>query len=308
MKKKALVILAAILLISSFSACKDNAKGTDDNQSFVNYTDTGEGSSSMNSKTADIEHSTVSSDSTVDSVEAVGGDNSDDNSSTAHENSNPSDSSSGKEVASTVPNTVNTITYYFENEVDTESDTPQTSSEEHDSDSDSENDTDSDNTVDTDTDTEAVSSQPAEEEPVPAGSYTEEDIAFYYNGEKIYLGDSIDSVTEIVGEPNSIDSNTYNYDEFWITVTDLEDIEEKFVETIQIFKNTQNTLQTEKGIKIGMSSEDIVKAYGSSNIIVDGEQRYYVGNKYMYFDVQNDIIANMGYRIDHEVVVDDEAN
>ena len=309
MKKKILVIIAAILFISSFSACDDKKQQVkDDNYSLVNYTDTGESASSMNSKTADIEHSTVSSDVTVESEEVSSANNSDTVKTTASDNSKSVNPASSKSTVSTVSNTVNTITYYFENEVDTESDTPQTSSEEHDSDSDSENDTDSDNTVDTDTDTEAVSSQPAEEEPVPAGSYTEEDIAFYYNGEKIYLGDSIDSVTEIVGEPNSIDSNTYNYDEFWITVTDLEDIEEKFVETIQIFKNTQNTLQTEKGIKIGMSSEDIVKAYGSSNIIVDGEQRYYVGNKYMYFDVQNDIIANMGYRIDHEVVVDDEAN
>lgn len=302
MKKKTLVILAAIFLISSFSACGDKAKNTDDNHSLINYTDTGEGPSSMNSRTADIEHSAVSSSSDAASNES---------SEKVQENSrstasgsgkaSASASSSSKDTESTVSNTVNTITYYFENEIDSESDTSLTSSEEQASEAFSDTDTNSDNSTDTDTDT--VSGQTVSDEPLTVGSYTEEDIAFYYNGERIHLGDGIESVITIAGEPEAIENGVYYYNGFSITVTDSADGSESYVDAVQFFSKD---FSTEKGICVGMTYEDIVKTYGDNITVKDGQQRYYYENKYMYFDIPDEVIANIGYGIDHDVEVADK--
>ncbi len=297
MKKKILVIIAAILFISSFSACDDKKQQVkDDNYSLVNYTDTGESASSMNSKTADIEHSTVSSDVTFESEEVSSPDNSDTAKTPVSENSKSVSSASSKNTVSTVSNTVNTITYYYE-EIDTENSTSQTSSEvETDSDVPSEPDTDSDDSSNTD-----ISSTPSDfEEPVTVGSYTAEDIAFYYNGEKIYLGDSIDSVFNIIGEPDDTEENVYYYNGITVT-TSSENGSEAYVDSLQFFLKD---FSTEKGITIGAAYEDVIKAYGNSNTVVNDEHRYYVGNEYMYFDIQNNIVANIGYRIDREVEID----
>lgn len=300
MKKKILVILDAVLLISGFSACSDKTKNTDDNHSLVNYTDTGDVCSSMNSRTADIEHSTVSSD--FDSSSAENSESTLENEkSIVSESSKTSGSSSDKDTQSTVSSTVNTITYYFEHEIDSEIDTSLTSGEEQDSDVNSDTDTSSEISADTDTDT--VSSQTVSEEPAIVGSYSLEDIAFYYNGEKIYLGDSIESVIEIVGEPTETEDGVYYYDGFTFMAEESEDGLETYVDSVQFFSKD---LSTEKGISVGMTYDDIVKAYGDNITVKDGQQRYYIENKYMYFDIPNEVIANIGYGIDHDVEIDSE--
>ncbi len=302
MKKKILVIISAILFISSFSACDDKEQQVkDDNYSLVNYTDTGEGASSMNSKTADIEHSTVSSDVTVESEEVSSANNSDTVKTTASDNSKSVNPASSKSTVSTVSNTVNTITYYYENEVDTENNTSQTSSEiETDSDVSLEPDTDSDNSSNTD----VSSAQSDTEEPITVGSYTEEDIAFYYNGEKIRLGDSIDSVVDIIGEPGDIEGNVYYYNGITVT-TSSKNGSDAYVDSLQFFSKD---FETEKGITIGAAYEDVVKTYGNSNTVFNDEHRYYVGNEYMYFDIQNNIVANIGYRVDYEVEINSDTD
>lgn len=287
MKSKIIIILAAVLMLSSFSACDKTAPSFDDNHSVVNYTDTVENASRNNSRTKEIEHSVVSSEITEQSTRASSSD-ADVDQKNVSTNDDSSDISS-KNTSSIASNTVETTIYYYENDDnDDDSQTPTS-----DTDTDISSDMDSDSVISDDTD---VTSQTVSEQPVIIGSFSEDDIAFFYNREKIYLGDDINAATAIAGEPNSVDYHNYNYNDFWIAVTQNED--SMFVEEIQIFNNT---LETEKGIKVGMTEDDVIKAYGESSIVINDEHRYYVGNKYMYFDVQNGIVADIGYRIDREV-------
>lgn len=300
MKKKTLVILAAIFLISSFSACGDTASSPDDSHSLVNYTDTGESYSSVSSRTADIEHSSEAAESTAASVSEESSDAEVNASKETNLSKSSSSSASSSKTSSTVSNTTNTVIYYYEND-DSEIDSShvsQTSSAEESSVPVSDSDTESQDSTDTD----VVSGQEVVDEPVSDGSFTEEDIALYYYGDKIYLRSSVDSVKEILGEPNSIDKtdnrDTYYYNDVSITVVSNGDSDEMFVEEIEIF---DSALETEKGIKNRMSLDDVINTYGSSSTVFKDEYRYYVGDEYMYFYVQNGIVANMGYRIDHEV-------
>lgn len=305
MKKRISIILAALFLILSFSACDNSANNNQDNHSVINYTDTGESPSSKSGITADIEHNIESSqlpeDSGVDTEkEKQDEENTDNKNSSLSSSSQKSSSAVSSEYSSNTDstdsnNTVKTITYYFENP-EVPDDPSSTKNNDTDSDMPLDTDTDTDTDVQDDTDTEA---EDTDTEIIPSdGSFTLEDIALLYNGEKIRLFDEISSVVEAVGEPKDIDANTYNYDDFWILVSSPNDSEEQYVEEIQIFGDT---LETEKGIKTGMTLEDVIRVYGDSSTFIDDEQRYYAGNECMYFYIQNGIVGNIGYRVDHTV-------
>jgi len=312
MKSKIQVVIAAILIISSFSACDDTVGVNDDNHSLINYTDTGDKASSLNSRTAGIDHELPSSDlvssSVLDSSEkpekrTVSGNV---QSGTSNEKTqsfvsiNDDSDTSVRKPDSSNDDTVNIITYYYENEeVPTNPDvTSETGHHEDDP-----NDTDTDNGTEFSSDSDITSSIHEQlENPIAVGFFSEDDLAFSHNGGKIFLGENIKDAADILGQPKAVDSNSYNYDDFWILIKQDEN-EEEFVEEIQIFSNT---IVTEKGIRIGMSGEDVVNTYGSSSTVVNDEYRYYIGNTYMYFYIPNGTVANMGYRIDREVDAETE--
>ena len=56
-----------------------------------------------------------------------------------------------------------------------------------------------------------------------------------------------------------------------------------------------------KDIKIGDSIQKVFDVYGSDWMRCEDEYRYYIGNSYMYFYVQNGIVANIGYSFDNEL-------
>lgn len=324
MKRKVLVILALILFVAGLSACDDKVESKEDSHSLVNFTDTGENSSNISSHTKEIEHS----DSSSDTENVV---TSNESNVTASENNNSKESrksssdnkinSKNAGTTSSETSAVNTITYYYysndgggnnnndNSSFDDDSDdvSSQISSVAEGSDTDLLSESDTDTEIDTDSDVN--SNEPDSDEPIYHGSYTSEDIALFINGEKIRLGDEIESVVEIIGKPKSVDvisgsdnseisKKMYNYDDFWITVANSEEDSEYRVEAAQIFNDT---LETEKGVRIGMTLTDVLKAYGESSTVSNDEHRYYVGKEYMYFDVQNGIVADIGYRIDNDV-------
>lgn len=309
MKRKIQVVIAAIMLISSFSACDDSIQLNDDSHSLVNYTDTGDKASSLSSRTAEIDHEisysepTSSADLNISSKDeekrtvsrnTPSQINSDKAQSFFSSYNDASESVSSSE--SIADNTVSIITYYYEDEeVPVNSEVVSEIENNEEPPVDTECDTDTETFSDSDN-TSSVHEQL--EEPIALGSFSKNDIAFTYNSGKIYLGDNIKTAVEILGEPNAVDSNSYNYSDFWILIKQDENEEDELVEEIQIFSNT---LETEKGIKIGMTGEDVIKTYGNSSAVVNDEYRYYIGNKYMYFYISNGTVANMGYRIDREV-------
>ncbi len=309
MKRKIQVVIAAIMLISSFSACDDTIELNDDSHSLVNYTDTGDVASSLSSRTAEIDHEIPSSEPSYSSVinesskyaenrtvsqNMPSKTNSNKTQSFFSSNNDTSENVRGSE--SIENNTVSIITYYYENEeVPVNSEVVSENENNEAPAIDTECDTDTEFCSDCDN-TSSIHEQM--EEPIAVGSFSENDIAFSYNSEKIHLGDNIKNAVEIIGEPIEVDSNSYNYENFWILIKQGENEEEEFVEEIQIFSNT---LETEKGIKIGMTGEDVIRTYGNSSAVVNDEYRYYIGNKYMYFYISNGTVANMGYRIDREV-------
>ena len=325
MKKKAMVLFAAVFLAANLSACENNTENSNDTHSIINYTNTGDNVSSHNSKTADIEHVSSESESKNESKNTVTSNESDisgiissGSDSAASKDKNSSKASSSEQpVSSAVQQPPRIVTYYYYN-VDTP---PEEQVSEPQGEVESQpTESDSDTQSEVSSQKEPIESEvTSEKEPEPTvsdpdtdideGEYSQSDIALFINNEKIYLGDKIDDALKIMGEPNSIEdispgsgSDTerkmYNYDGYWVTAEKSEDSDEFTVYSAQIF---YDTIETEKGVKIGMSLSDVIKIYGNGSSVVNDEHRYYCENKYMYFYIQNDIVADIGYRIDPNV-------
>ncbi len=308
MRKKSVVILVSLFFVLSLTSCDEKSQVKDDGHSIINYTDTGDVASSMGSRTAEYEYNPVNSEEPVVSKSTE--------KKTEHSvlvSEVSSSASSGSHTSSVTDNTVHTITYYYtiepgEDDVEVSTHTADdTESDVSRLDTDSDFVSDSDDT-DTDTDSDTANEQVGSENPVEVGSFSEEDMVFLINEGNIYLGDDIESVKEPLGEIKSveavpvqsdpdIENQIYNYDDFWLMAVPDEDSVYR-VEEIQIFNDN---ISTSKGIKVGMTVTDVLKAYGLSSSITNDEYRYYTGNQYMYFYIQNGIIGNIGYRIDHSV-------
>ncbi len=138
------------------------------------------------------------------------------------------------------------------------------------------------------------------------GDFSENDLNVVLNGIEVAVGQSIDNIESEIGTPLSIIDITpeseqgdlkkvYNYDCFCIEATFFNEENICVITGIQIF---DNSVETEKGIRIGMSVSDAVAVYGLETISHGDYSRYYIDNRYMYLYVPNGIIANIGYGID----------
>ncbi len=271
----------------------------------VNYTDTGDGAISFGNSSASVDHSAVSpNESSAMSTE--------NGSSRIDAKSSALTSKTFSSAASSGTMTKTIITYYYydedggEHTTDTEvyvmTDTESESSSEADSgmtDTDTNTDSSSDTSTDSSIDTDTIF-------PAGSGEFTEEDLIFWYNDAAIYFGADIGEVTALIGEPKHIsnipnplnseyDKKTYNYDHFSIETVPNEDGTIYTVVGIQIF---DDAVSTQKGVRIGMTIEQAAEVYGSNAMMINDEYRYYIGQNYMYFYVQNGIIANIGYGYD----------
>ncbi len=168
-------------------------------------------------------------------------------------------------------------------------------------------DTSSDSDTDiTDTDSEIVQSDTDNRE--TQSVFEEADLEFVIGEARIKLGDKISDheealgnplhITDITGVNGEIVSRTYGYEDFSIDTVPDDAGKSDIVSAIQIFNDT---IITEKGIKTGDPIEKVVGIYGNDWMRCEDEYRYYIGNEYMYFYVQNDIVANIGYKIDKDM-------
>lgn len=301
----------------------------------INYTNTNDSAMSRSNSTSTVERS-----STFDS-KSEGKNSNNQNSGSQSETRRSSNNTSSKSDSassqlsssekSDTKTTKTTITYYYYDEdgaahsTDSEIDTEETAetdieSESQTYDSDSDSDISSKQIKDTDTATDAEQasdsdtnhhSEPSTEvdTDVVAGEFTEEDLIFIYDNTEIVYGKNIESIIEGIGEPLHIenipnendpqhDRKIYNYEHFSIeTAPDESGVVYTVVET-QIF---DDSIKTSKGAHIGMSINDAAAPYGDNMMIYGDEYRYYIGSRFMYFYVQNEIVANIGYGYDSDI-------
>ena len=244
---------------------------------------------------------------------------------TDSDNENKSEANNSSAASSTVSSTEETTFYYYyyENEESEASENEESSesesdSEKNDTDSDSESDSAADPDTDTDT-SEARDSETTETDSkdtqtdtentdTETTSFEESDLEFVIAESRIKLGDNISDHEEILGEllhitdtkdaEGEIIGRLYSYEDFSIdTVYDTESGDE-IIAAIEIFSDN---IVTEKDIKIGDSIQKVYDVYGSDWMRCEDEYRYYIGNSYMYFYVQNDIVANIGYKTDKDM-------
>ena len=81
----------------------------------------------------------------------------------------------------------------------------------------------------------------------------------------------------------------------------IEDKELQYEMASKVFDEKLSVRETEKLVKVGMTAEEACAVYGEDYLQYEEEYRYYIGNKYMYFYVQNGIVANIGYSFDNEL-------
>ena len=187
------------------------------------------------------------------------------------------------------------------------------SSTENSTDSDIGTVTESDTSAESDTETSSAESD-TENSAVDSDvtsvqvQFEESDLEFVYNDARIGLGGKISDfeevlgtplhITDIIGVDTEIVGKTYSYEDFSIDTLIDGESEDEVISAVQIFSDN---IVTEKGVKIGEHIEDVIAKYGSDWMRCEDEYRYYIGDKYMYFYVQNDIVANIGYRIDKDM-------
>lgn len=296
MRNKLTIIISVMLMVSMLTACDNKPSDTEESSHRVlSYTDSEESPVLVTSSLPASFDSSSSEESSVDTSHKTESDTSKAESK-ASESLLTSSKTESRIVSSITSSTVETYTIYY-NEVEQGDESRADSSEASSSERETTSEISSEIVSDTDSDTDKSSSSPSSE-PVSHGSYTEDDIAFYYNGSIIHLGDDAQSVLSILGEPVTSDSSDYNYSDFWVSLTDGESEDEQKVSEIQIFGSG---IETEKGVRVGMKLDEVLDIYGESSSVVNGEYRYYYKNKYMYIYLQNDIVLDIGYRIDGEV-------
>ncbi len=182
---------------------------------------------------------------------------------------------------------------------DTATDTETENSADNDSVSDTESESDTQTESSSDTNSETVSDQTDSD----TIKFTEADLDFVVNGERIKLGESMTDALKLLGEPLNISElpfggKSYSFDGFTVNTKLIDDNKDETIISIEIFSDT---IETEKLVKVGMTAEEACAVYGEDYLQYEEEYRYYIGNKYMYFYVQNGIVANIGYSFDNEL-------
>ena len=312
MKKAILSVISFTALAAMLTACSnrtgsdtdtsvDTSIDTDSSYYGVNYSGLHLGNSSVSvghsslvpSSRSSEESTASSSSSAVSSLKP---------SSTA-QSSNTGSSSSGTQAKTL-------ITYYYfdetgEHTTDTEVYIDTDTSEESSSapaPSSSEIPSSSENETDTSTDTEETVS-------TDVGDFTEEDLVFVYNGTSITFDMNIEDIAASIGEPLNIEVihdpesterelRIYNYEHFSIETAPSDDATVFWVTGLQIFDDSVYTI---KDVHIGMTTDEATAVYGKDVMIYGNEYRYYIGNRYMYLYIMNDIVANIGYGYDNDI-------
>lgn len=121
-----------------------------------------------------------------------------------------------------------------------------------------------------------------------------------HKGTKIELGKKADSVLSALGEPKSKEAlpdcgdfgkqTKYQYDNFMLyTLTNDSG------ETIDQIEFLNDMAETEKGICIGDSSDDVIAAYGEPSQKSSGSLSYQNGSLYLKFSLENGNVKGISF-------------
>ena len=308
MKKAILIMLAALLLVSSFTACgSKKANYDDDGYSRVLYDD----SDAENSKEDEDEdpkedeqsESSVESQTDTDSAEdkeekiesrSKNSDSDKGNTTTVTAKKAVSSSASSKAAnsSSSKSTTIKSTTSKASAAVSSKA----TSAAESSSSVSSENYTDSsyDSDTDTNTDTEWFDSEndstDSETEDtdseIEKGSFEYSDMAFPVNGSSIQVGQDFKTADDLLGGPNNKVGNVYYYNECEITTNGNEDNE--IITNITI---NNYGYYISKGIGIGSTTEDLLRAFGDAEF----GYTYTLGDRILNFTVLEDTVTGISF-------------
>ena len=310
MNKKTLIVLSAFMAVSVMLAgCRLNTSGRGENDGYsrVLYSDTGEESSDdeemieNRSKAPDSKNSSVKSEDKTDTdvdtdtnqTENVTQITQETTTYYITEHYDPDTDGGNMEIVGSSSDAESDTT------ADTATDTETENSADNDSVSDTESESDTQTESSSDTNSETVSDQTDSD----TIKFTEADLDFVVNGERIKLGESMTDALKLLGEPLNISElpfggKSYSFDGFTVNTKLIDDHKDETIISIEIFSDT---IETEKLVKVGMTAEEACAVYGEDYLQYEEEYRYYIGNKYMYFYVQNGIVANIGYSFDNEL-------
>lgn len=132
-----------------------------------------------------------------------------------------------------------------------------------------------------------------------SGEFTSDDLVFVYNGIKINLDEDINDVIAALGQPVDMisapscyydgDDKTFVYDGFKINT--YPDGNNDYVVSIELVSDSVSTV---KGVSTGMKIDDALAVYGQNYTVNGFNYQYQIGDKYMYFYVQNGVISVIG--------------
>lgn len=132
-----------------------------------------------------------------------------------------------------------------------------------------------------------------------SGEFTADDLVFIYNGIRINLDEDINDVTAAIGQPDDMisapscyydgDDKTFVYDGF--KVNTYPDGSNDYVVSVELVSDNVSTV---KGVSVGMNIDDALAVYGSDYTVNGFNYQYQIGDKYMYFYVQNSVISVIG--------------
>ena len=132
-----------------------------------------------------------------------------------------------------------------------------------------------------------------------SGEFTSDDLVFIYNGIRINLDEDINDVIAAIGQPDDMisapscyydgDDKTFVYDGF--KVNTYPDGSNDYVVSVELVSDAVSTV---KGVSVGMDINDALAVYGSDYTVNGFNYQYQIGDKYMYFYVQNGVISVIG--------------
>lgn len=212
-------------------------------------------------------------------------------------------SSSSRSTASNSTSSKSTVSFIVDDDSETDSEKLTDTELDTEKDSDLLSDTDNEyytDSEDSDTDNEDTDSEGSNEGSDPFNEY--DDLIFTYGGSTITLGEDMDSVFDEIGEPNYETEGQpcttggtikiYTYDE--IEIQGYPEVDGTY--TVCSIQLKSSYVETEKGISIGSSFDDMVGIYGDGYTTLGASTyRYYSasGSRYLEFYVEDDYVADI---------------
>lgn len=296
MKRVILLTLTALLLVSSMTACgskKNSDSGKTEAYSRVLYADDDDESTEEESEEVELETEHESEAEISESEESE--ESIEESSEEQAEESEESDPEDKKESSKASSSKKSSPTSSKTSSAPKTSSKPAESlysivSDSSDDDTETETDTWYDNTDSDDTDTET-------------GSFGYDDLAALVNGRRINLGDDFSLVNDILGDYSNVseEENSGNLSEILrvytfngITVSTFSD-EEGSYEKVYKLEITSDSYESEKGARLGMSEEEIIKIYGAFSLISGSEYKYVLDDKSVTFVIEGDSVTKIIY-------------